>query len=466
MTDKYHFIGIGGAGMSVIAELLWQAGEEVTGSDRLDSAVLRRLAGRGISVYPHHDPEQVPADAIVVVSSAVRESNVELQEARRRGQTVIHRSLALAHAAQGQRFVAIAGAHGKTSTSALLTQALVATGRDPSCAIGGPILGPDSGALLGSGGIFVAEADESDGSFLNYEPTVAIVTNIEADHLDHFGSIEAFENIFFEFASRISPGGNLICCGEDPGSARLAQRARLELPHLKVWTYGRPEHCDHPDIRLTDVTVGVDGSSGQLELVDVSDRKVPVALQVTGEHNLLNAAGAWGAGVALGVPPEEFARALGTFVGAGRRFELVGEEAGRRVIVDYAHHPTEVQAAIRQARLVAGTGRVVAVFQPHLYSRTKNFADRFAMALGAADDVVIADIYAAREDPMEGVTSQLVVEQLSALGVDGHYAAGRSVAQDAVTGASLTAPGDVLMLIGAGDINQGAGDALSYWESL
>ncbi len=465
MTERYHFVGIGGAGMSVIAEVLLQQGAEITGSDRHESAVLDRLRARGIIAFGTHDETQVPRDAILVVSSAIRESNVELRVARSRGQRVLHRSEALALAARNQRFVAVAGAHGKTSTSALLTQALYHAGQSPSCAIGGPILGLDSGAILGEGDIFVAEADESDGSFLNYRPSVAIITNIEADHLDHFGSIQAFENIFYEFASRIEAGGTLICCAEDPGSARLAERARIGLPELNVVTYGRPDRCEGPNIELTEVRVHRDSGSARLRVEGRPETDSLLDLRVTGEHNLLNAAGAWAAGLALGMDPQDFASDLATFEGAGRRFELKGTVDDKRVVVDYAHHPTEVRAALRQARLVAGEGKVIAVFQPHLYSRTVNFASRFAEELSAADQVVLADIFAAREDPIPGVTTRLVEDELRALGSEPHYRPGESVAGSAVRGAELTESGDLLILVGAGDINQGADAALAYWEN-
>ncbi len=465
MSDKYHFIGIGGAGMSVVAEILFQEGMEVSGSDRLESAVLKRLRGRGITAHGGHHPGQVPADAVVVISSAVREGNPELERARKRGQRVIHRSEALALAARQKRFVAVAGAHGKTTTSAMLTQALYATGVSPSCAIGGPILGLDSGALLGDGDIFVAEADESDGSFLNYRPSVAVVTNIEADHLDHFGSIESFEDVFFQFASRIRPGGTLVCCAEDQGSARLALRARQELEDIDVLTYGRVSPAISPDISIGDSRVTKDGARATLRMKRAPGAEFTLRLQVTGEHNLLNAAGAWAAGVSLGADPRSFAEALGTFTGAGRRFELRGEAAGRRVVVDYAHHPTEIEAALRQARLVVGSGRVVAVFQPHLYSRTANFAERFAGALTAADEVILAEIFAAREDPVEGVTSGLIEQEMLTRGLAAQYMPGESPTESALRGAKCTGPGDLLILIGAGDINQGAQAALAYWET-
>lgn len=497
MTQKYHFIGIGGAGMSVVAELMLAQGNVVSGSDREVSAVLERIADLGIDAYAPHQPQRVPAEAIIVVSSAIRESNPELVLAKSRGQQVIHRSEALALASSSKRFVAVAGAHGKTTSSGMIFQALASCGLEPSCAIGGTVINfnqkAPSGAHLGSGSVFVAEADESDGSFLNYRPEVVLVTNIEADHLDHFGSIEAFEDIFFQFAERIVPGGVLICCAEDAGASRLAQRASQELPEIRVWTYGRKQQLaprdagqNFPDSqsllktvtsdgirlpRLASVVSGpfvieMDSALTELSFEQGGDRQL-LKLQVTGEHNLLNAIGAWTVGIALGVSGEQMAWGLGNFSGTGRRFELKGVVNGRRVYDDYAHHPTEVAAALKQARVVANGARVIVVFQPHLYTRTVNFAREFAEVLQLADAVVLADIYAAREDPLAGVTSKIIanyfeLEESAKVEV----ASGFSVQEAARRGASLTKPGDVLLLVGAGDIFHGSSDVLSYWREL
>lgn len=463
-AKKYHLIGIGGAGMSVIAELLQDLGMTISGSDRHESAVLDRLRAAGIVAYGQHDAAQVPADATVVLSSAIRLTNPEREIAEKRQQKIIHRSEALALAARGKRFVAVAGAHGKTTTSAMIAQALLACGEDPSSAIGGAILPHGTGALQGRGNIFVAEADESDGSFLNYRPEVALVTNVEADHLDHYGSLEAFEQAFLEFAACITPGGTLICCGEDGGSARLAERARIEMPHLNVWTYGRPDRSENPTVQLGEFITEPRRSRMTIRKGNLGSHEVN--LQVTGDHNLLNAGGAWAVGVALGVAPNDFAEGLATFQGAGRRFEFFGEVQGKRVYNDYAHHPTEVNAALIQAQKVADRGRVIAVFQPHLFSRTQIFADQFAEALSHADEVVLADIFAAREDPMEGVTSALIGDTLRKNGSSVRWAEGATVAEVAVTAASLAKPGDLLMLIGAGDIDQGAVHVTTYWESV
>lgn len=458
----FHLVGIGGAGMSVVAGLLQGQGATVSGSDRNDSAVLQSLLPLGVDAYFPHNAARVPEDATLVLSSAIRPTNPELLIGQRRGQDVIHRSEALALAAAGQKFVAVAGAHGKTSTSAMIAVGLLNSGFDPSYAIGGPILGYGSGARVGRD-LFVAEADESDGSFLHYSPAVEVITNVEPDHLDHFGSQENFFGIFEQFVDRMVPSGTLICCAEDAGAARIAKYG-AQAPNVgRVWTYGFQVEGDgakmdsKPTICISQVLLNPEGASA---LLTMDGRSYPLRLQVTGSHSVLNATAAWAACVAVGADPDAAARALSNFTGAGRRFELVGEVNERRVFNDYAHHPTEIEAALHQARLVAGRGRLIAVFQPHLYSRTINFADRFARGLSLADEVILTDIYAAREDPMPGVTMAAVSDtgQLTAP----YHLVGD--AKEAVTlGASLTDRGDVLLLIGAGDIFLQADTAIKYW---
>lgn len=450
----FHFIGVGGAGMSVVAELLWDRGLQVTGSDRCDTPALEHLRSLGIDVRVGHDPARVPHDAVVVVSSAVRDSNPELAVARARGQHVIHRSQALALAASGMRFVAVAGAHGKTTTSAMLAVALREAGLDPSAAIGGVVEQFHGGAHLGSGDVFVAEADESDGSFLNYAPSIEVVTNIEPDHLDHYGTREAFEQAFVDFADRLVEGGQLVCCAEDEGAARLAAQM---APRHRVRTYGRPgQSCVVPDVAIEAVTATDQGS--RATIVD-GDLRVPLELRVPGLHNVVNATGAWCAGTDLGVDPVVMARALGVFTGTQRRFQARGAVGTRRLFDDYAHHPTEVAATLAEARTVADGGEVTVVFQPHLFSRTRTFAERFARALGAADHVVVTDVYASREDPIEGVDASLITRALpgSHLVHDMHEAAR--------LGARLTPAGGILVTMGAGDITTTGDDVLQEWQA-
>lgn len=452
-----HFIGIGGAGMSVVAELYLSRGEHVSGSDARDSEVLARLRGLGADVRVGHDAAAVADAGTVVVSSAIREDNPELVAARAAGLEVIHRSVALARAAQGMDFVAVAGAHGKTTTTGMLAAALTAVGLDPSYAIGGALAG-GTGAHLGAGSVFVAEADESDSSFLNYAPQIAVVTNVEADHLDRYGSTAAVETAFEAFLDRILPGGLLVACADDAGSARLAQAATergirvqrygaLTDSHLREAGWAVPDGSVEgmPRVLLEAIELRADGSTATLR---TGHEVTTLELRVPGEHNLLNAAAAWCVGLELGVGATAMAEALETFTGTARRFELRGEVAGVRVIDDYAHHPTEVSELLKTARRVVGEGRVIVLFQPHLYSRTEAFAGAFAAALSQADEVVLTAIYGAREDPRPGVTSALITDRRPAYRyVPDRLEAARTVAAHA-------RPGDLVLTVGAGDVTE------------
>lgn len=456
IEGHFHFIGIGGAGMSVVAELLAARDARVTGSDRADSDVLTRLNEKGIRAFVGHDATHVDDDATVVVSTAIRESNPELARARELGLDVIHRSQALALAASGMRFVGVAGAHGKTTTSGMIAVGLRAAGLDPSVAVGGIVPQFGSGAHLGTSDVFVAEADESDGSFLNYTPSIEVVTNVEPDHLDRYGTREAFEAIFVDYAKRLVPGGLLVCCAEDAGTARLSESAR-ELG-IRVVTYGRPDKSVvDADVTICDVEMTPSSCRARVSYGDIS---AELSLGVSGVHNILNAVGAWIAGVELGVEPGLMASSLAGFTGTARRFELRGTVGDRRVFDDYAHHPTEVSVAIEQARLVADGADVTVVFQPHLYSRTRLFADRFAKALSGADHVVLADIYAAREDEDPAVTSGLIADQIEGAECvhDMHEAAR--------TGARLAGSRGVLITMGAGSITQCADDVIDEWQRM
>lgn len=459
-TDKYHLIGIGGAGMSVVAALLHAEGHEISGSDRQESETLAELRAKGIRAYSPHDADRMPLDATVVVSSAIRDSNPELAKAKALGLPVMHRSQALALAAGDRTFVTVAGTHGKTTTSAMLACSLRGAGLDSSYAIGSTLQGMGSGAHLGSSPILVAEADESDGSFLNYQPRIEIVTNIEADHLDHYGTVQALHQGFREFADRLREGGILICCGEDAGAQDLATYARGHRNDLRVYTYGRPDHCAiAPDLPVGNVQLEAAGGQATVWFADV---EANLRLPKTGIHNLLNAAAAWLAAVLIGADPAAAAQALGNFQGASRRFELRGSRAGRSAYDDYAHHPTEVRAAIAQGALTAGAGRVVVVFQPHLFSRTQIFQREFAQALAEAAEVVLAPIYPAREDPVPGVTAQLIGDALDDLGYQ-HWRLADSVEAAVTEAARLTGPGDLLVAVGAGDINLATPLALEVW---
>lgn len=445
-------IAIGGAGMSVIAELLLAQGYQVSGSDQSDSSVLERLRSRGARVHVGHDPAHVahlgPQD-LVVVSTAVAADNVELRAATEAGVPVRHRSQALALAAEGKDFVAVAGAHGKTTTAAMLAVALRAAGQDPSFAIGGRVVALDTGAHLGTGRVLVAEADESDGSFLNYDPQVAIITNVEPDHLDHYGTATAYAAAFEQFAAKVR--GLLVINADDDGAAALADRLRERGGRVR--TYGLDPRAD-VQVEVRHLGAGQSGAWVTSNLGGVE-----LDLAVPGEHNLLNATAAWCAGVELGVDPAEMATALGSFSGTARRFEWRGTVAGVRVVDDYAHNPTKVAAAIATARRAAAGGRVLAVFQPHLYSRTRDFAADFARSLRGADQVWLLPIYPAREEPLEGVTSELIAEHLPGafLGESGFAAVAHSVALEARAG-------DLVLTIGAGDVTTLAEQILAQLE--
>ncbi|GAA4423812.1 UDP-N-acetylmuramate--L-alanine ligase [Georgenia halophila] len=451
MAERFHLVGVGGAGMSAVAELLAARGHEVSGSDQKDSALLAHLRSVGVRTWIGHDPGHVPDGASVVISTAVRESNPELAAARERGLPVLHRSEALARAATGLDLVAVAGAHGKTSTSAALAVALAAAGRDPSYAIGGTVLAYGTGAHLGSGRAFVAEADESDRSFLNYTPRIAVVTNVEPDHLDQYGSAEAYRRAFEEFAARIRPGGLLVACADDAGSLDLA--GHVLAAGTRVVTYGRAPAG--PDGAEAHVEVATRERGAHLRRVRADGRdEAELVLRVPGAHMLLNAAAAWAAGLELGVGPQDMADGLGTFTGTGRRFEDRGSAAGVRVVDDYAHNPTKVAAAVATAREQAGDGRVLVLFQPHLYSRTQAFAEKFGEALAAADEVVVTDVYPAREEPVPGVDGSLITTAMPGLASGGRarYVADKAAAAGAV--ADLARDGDVLVTVGAGDVTE------------
>lgn len=445
---RVHLVGVGGAGMSAVAGLLAARGLAVSGSDAADGPALPGLRAAGVAVHVGHDAALVADVDTVVVSSAVRETNPELAAARAAGLRVLHRSEALAALMADRDAVAVAGAHGKTTTSAMVAMALLAAGADPSFAIGGTVLsadGPLGGSRDGGGPAFVAEADESDGSFLAYAPLVAVVTNVEPDHLDHYGSREAFEEAFVAFVRRIRPGGLLVACADDEGAARLvaATASSVEQAGVRVVTYGRSAAAD---VQVGDLRP--DGTGWVVDLVRGA-QTVTVHLAVAGDHNALNAAAAWAAVCGLGVDADAAARGLAEFRGTGRRFEDRGTAGGVRVVDDYAHHPTEVAAVLRAARTLVGDGRVLVLFQPHLFSRTRTFAREFGAALDLADVVVVTDVYAAREDPDPTVTGALLVEHVPTPG-RATFVADRSDAARAVAAAAR--PGDLLLTVGAGDV--------------
>ncbi len=439
--SRVHLVGIGGAGMSGIARVLLARGTPVSGSDAKDSLAVAALRALGAEVHVGHDAAHVEGADTVVVSTAIRETNPELAAARASGLRVLKRAEALAELLVGYRAVAVAGTHGKTTTTSMLTVAAQHCGVDPSFAIGGDLNEAGSNAHHGSGDLFVVEADESDGSFLVYEPQAAIVTNVEPDHLDHHGTVAAYEQAFRDFVLTVK--GFVVLCADDPGSRALSAFARDR--GVDVRTYGTSAGAD---LQLQALSAGAGTSTYDAVLRGRSVGRV--ALQVAGEHQARNSAAALLTAIGLGLPEDQVIDGLAGFTGVRRRMELKGAASGVRVYDDYAHHPTEVRAQLLAARGMTGGGRLVAVFQPHMYSRTATFATAFGEALALADEVVVMEVYGAREDPIPGVTGALVA---SAVTLDPRrvlFEPSWTAVPEAV--AARLEPGDLLVTLGAGDV--------------
>ncbi|HEY5857521.1 MAG TPA: UDP-N-acetylmuramate--L-alanine ligase [Aldersonia sp.] len=478
-------VGIGGAGMSGIARILLARGGAVSGSDAKESRAVLALRARGADVRVGHDPsalDMLPGGptAVVTTFAAIPKSNPELVEAHRRGIPVLLRPAVLAALMRGHRTLLIAGTHGKTSTTSMLVVGLQHAGYDPSFAVGGELNEAGTNAHHGTGDIFVAEADESDGSLLQYDPDVVVITNIESDHLDYFGTVEAYVAVFDEFVARIRPGGTLVVCLADPGAAGLAERVvARNRPGLTVLGYGvLPPGGGELPTEVDGVPAGVwlrgweprdVGGVAQFQLVGEANPRT-LRLAVPGRHMALNAMGALLAARAAGADVEELVEGLSGFGGVHRRFQFTGREHGVRVFDDYAHHPTEVRAVLgAAAELVAQEardgarsrrGHVIVVFQPHLYSRTQTFATEFAAALDLADEVVVLDVYGAREEPLPGVSGALVAQAVTK---PVHYQpdlsrVGRQVA-------AMSRQGDVIITMGAGDVTMLGGQILDALRS-
>jgi len=444
---RVHFTGIGGAGMSGIARIMLARGISVSGSDAAPSALLDDLHAQGARVHVGHAPGHLGdlgAGDTLVVSSAIRPDNPELAEATRRGMRVLHRAAALASIMDGRRVIAVAGTHGKTTTTSMLTTVLRECGADPGYVIGGVLNETGLGAEDGAGLDFVAEADESDGSFLLLSPDVAIITNVEADHLDNYTGLAEIEAAFTSFGRRVS--GMVLTCADDPGAESVAARLEPVGPE-RVRRYGESGLADYRlgDVRTHQMAVSFAVTA---EASPFGELRSQVTVRVPGRHNALNATAAFAAAVELGFAPPRVTAALAGYRGARRRMELKGEADGVRVLDSYAHHPTELAADLRAARDIAAGGRVVAVFQPHLFSRTRIFAAEFGTALGLADEVVVLDVYAAREDPEPGVTGRLVADAVP--GGRARFVPDRAQVPPVIAG--IAQPGDVVLTMGAGDV--------------
>ena len=430
-----HFIGIGGSGMSGIARILIGMGHLVTGSDLRESSNVAALRELGAKIYIGHDQSHLGDPDTVVVTSALWPTNPEYLLAKEKGIPVIHRSQALAKLASSKRLIAVAGAHGKTTSTGMVITALMAMGQDPSFVNGGVINSVGQSSSSGTGELFVIEADESDGSFLLYDTAISLITNVDPDHLDHYGSIEAFHKVFADFANKSKE--LVVISSDDHGAKDVAK-----LITKPMITFGE----------AMDATVRVQNikQDARVSFELVYENQVSSAsLILAGRHNALNAAGAVATLVGLGFDFQASLLEVAKFEGTERRFELHGQERGVSVYDDFAHHPTEVQAALNGARAVVGSGKLITVFQPHLYSRTRLFAKEFAQVLAESDEVVLLDIYAAREDPEPGVTGELILNNFSDQSRI-HFVPNWDEAS--AKAASLADSGDFIVTMGCGDV--------------
>lgn len=439
-SKSVHFIGMGGAGMSGIARIMLSQGVNVSGSDAKSSSVLTSLEALGAQIYVGHNEANLGNANLLVVSSAIDEKNPELIAAKNKGIEILGRAEALALLMSESVSVAVAGTHGKTTTTSMLTVALQSAGMDPSFAIGGMINSAGTNAHLGTGKSFIAEADESDGSFLAYKPFGAIVTNLEWDHVDHFPDYASVLTVFHEFVRSIAPNGFLVACIDSPGVRELL--ADIKRSDLRIITYGQ-----EGEYSFSHLTLGANQSSAR---ISHNGRTLgELVLAIPGEHNVMNAIAALAAGLALGGELAPLLSGLATFTGARRRFEIKGTAHGIRVIDDYGHHPTEVEVTLTTARRFAGSGKVIAIFQPHRYSRTQAFTKEFATALTLADRTFLLEIYPASEAPIPGVSALNIAKLMNP-----EYAVFEpSMIQVVADVLDIAQPGDVILTLGAGDVN-------------
>jgi len=435
-----HFMGIGGAGMCALAELVLREGGLVSGCDVKLGDSARRLGRLGAVLMEGHDPAHAEDASALVMTAAVPADHPELRRARDRGIPVLKRAQALGNIVNRGRVVAVAGTHGKTTTTAMATSILEAAGMAPTGFVGGVVQDWDGNLRYGSGSLFVVEADEFDRSFHTLEPDVAVVTNLEEDHLDIYGDLEGVREAFRHFVSRLRPGGRLVVCADDPGASALLAGSE------RGYGYGFSAGAQ---LRATDVEMGAGGA--RFTVVEDGAERGRFELSVPGRHNLLNALGAAAAARFLSAPWEAVALALGSFRGVGRRFQLLGEAAGVAVVDDYAHHPTEIAATLQALRETRPGRRVVALFQPHLYSRTRDFAADFGRALALADSVWVTDVFPARELPIPGVSGALVSEAARRSGA-GSVHDHPSVENVHTSLAAALRSGDVLVTMGAGSV--------------
>lgn len=451
---KMHFVGVGGAGMSAIAKILLEKGYEVSGSDLNDSEVVQRLAAAGAAICRGHDARHVTDADAVVVSTAIASENPEVSEARRRGIAVLHRSDVVAALLNPSRGIAVAGAHGKTTTSSMLGVVLTHAGLDPTVIVGGEVDYLGGNARLGGGSYLVAEADESDGSFLKLRPEIAVVTNIENDHMDHYGTMENILQAFETFLHNLpEAGGMAVLCFDSAHIRRIA--GKLQRPYL---SYGLSREAEFWAGNLR-----VNGAETTFDVYRKENLLGTVRLRVPGRHNVLNALAVCAVGVHIGLTVEQVAAGLSVFYGAKRRFQTKGKVAGVWVVDDYAHHPTEIATTLAAAKQTEPK-RLVCVFQPHRYSRTQLLRKEFGACFGAADVLVLTDIYSAGEAPIPGICGRVIQDEVEAqTGRAAAYIAAREDLAPYLAG--IVRPGDLVMTMGAGDICLTGGELVGLLEN-
>ncbi len=440
-VKRVHFIGIGGIGMSGIAEVLHNLGYEVSGSDARTSDVTERLQRLGVTVHAGHAAENVAGADVVVTSSAIRPDNPEVVAAERQNVPLIPRAEMLAELMRMKYGVAVGGSHGKTTTTSMVATILHEAGLDPTAVIGGRLDRFESNAKLGKGELLVAEADESDGSFLLLSPTVAVVTNIDAEHLDHYGTMDDLFKAFRDFANKVPFYGLAVLSHDHPNVQRIMPEIRR-----RYVTYGRNVHAD---FRATGIRLGSFGS--EFQVVRGATTLGEVRLPIPGVHNVDNALAAIAVATELDVPFETTAKALGSFGGVRRRFETKGIVAGVRVVEDYGHHPAEIRATLAAARTLEPK-RIVTLFQPHRYTRTRDLFGDFMSCFNESDVLALTDIYPAGEEPIPGVTSERLAEAIRAGHRDVHWVPDKYTLPDRIE--PELEPGDLVLLLGAGDINK------------
>lgn len=450
-----HFVGIGGVGMSGIAHLLLQERIRVTGSDVKESSYTRALREAGAVIFIGHNAQNVHGATEVVVSTAIKPTNPEIIEARRLGIPIRHRSEKLAELLDARRGVTVAGTHGKTTTSSMAATVLTHAGLAPSFAVGGTINTEASNARGGQSEWFVAEADESDGSLVNFHPEFAIVTNVELDHTDFYENLDQVYDVFRAHIRNIKPGGTLLACCDDEGVKEVLESfsATREYPstirdgEIKLVCYGLSSSAIYrAEVRQ------IEAGYCRFQVFKHGSPQGEVRLNVPGLHNVLNALAVFALGCEIGIAKEKIIEALESFRGVRRRFQIVGKNEHFLVVDDYAHHPTEIRATLAAAR-ATHSGRIIALFQPHRYSRTKSLAEDFGAAFGDADVVVLADIYPASEEPIANVTSELILQSLQRHGHPCAFYMGPLESAEEFVAANAQ-PGDMILTLGAGDVTK------------